>query len=320
MGRIATELADVAIVTSDNPRSEDPQAIIEEVLAGTVGEPEVEPDRRAAIERAIELAEPGDVVVIAGKGHEQGRRSPAASRPSTTGTWRATRSGPCGPPRDPAHAGGGGGARARPARGRAVGGPGHRLEDGLASRRGRRPLRRRRRGRRLRQARLRRGAAATLVPDDAFAALAALAGAVRDRSSALRRDHRLDGQDLDEGHPRRDLRAAAQDRRRRAQLQRRDRRAADDRAGRARHGALHPRARDARLRADRRAVRVRPARRRRDHERRPGAPGEGRRPRRRHAREERADRRAASRAARRSSRPASPSSGTTSRSCGSART
>jgi UDP-N-acetylmuramoyl-L-alanyl-D-glutamate--2,6-diaminopimelate ligase len=73
MGRIASELADVVIVTSDNPRSEDPQAIIDEVLAGTVGEPEVEPDRRAAIERAIELAEPGSVVVIAGKGHESGQ-------------------------------------------------------------------------------------------------------------------------------------------------------------------------------------------------------------------------------------------------------
>ncbi len=73
MGRIATELADLAIVTSDNPRSEDPQVIIEEVLAGTVGEPRVEPDRRAAIERAVELAEPGDVVVIAGKGHELGQ-------------------------------------------------------------------------------------------------------------------------------------------------------------------------------------------------------------------------------------------------------
>ena len=73
MGRIASELADVAIVTSDNPRSEDPGAIIEEVLAGTVREPEVKPDRRAAIERAIELAEPGDVVVIAGKGHELGQ-------------------------------------------------------------------------------------------------------------------------------------------------------------------------------------------------------------------------------------------------------
>jgi UDP-N-acetylmuramoyl-L-alanyl-D-glutamate--2,6-diaminopimelate ligase len=73
MGRIASELADVAIVTSDNPRSEDPQAIIDEVLAGVSGEVEVEPDRAAAIERAISLAEDGDVVLIAGKGHEQGQ-------------------------------------------------------------------------------------------------------------------------------------------------------------------------------------------------------------------------------------------------------
>src|SRR5439155_16988029 len=73
MGRIAVELADVAIVTSDNPRSEDPLAIIEEILAGMSSDPEVEPDRRRAIERVIELAAPGDVVVIAGKGHERGQ-------------------------------------------------------------------------------------------------------------------------------------------------------------------------------------------------------------------------------------------------------
>jgi UDP-N-acetylmuramoyl-L-alanyl-D-glutamate--2,6-diaminopimelate ligase len=73
MGRIATELADVAIVTSDNPRSEDPSAIIEEVLAGVVVEPEIEVDRRAAIARAVDLARDGDVVLIAGKGHEQGQ-------------------------------------------------------------------------------------------------------------------------------------------------------------------------------------------------------------------------------------------------------
>src|SRR6266511_2497526 len=71
MGRIAAELADVAIVTSDNPRSEDPRAIIAEVVAGGGGKLDVEPDRRAAIEQAIGLAESGDVVVIAGKGHEQ---------------------------------------------------------------------------------------------------------------------------------------------------------------------------------------------------------------------------------------------------------
>jgi UDP-N-acetylmuramoyl-L-alanyl-D-glutamate--2,6-diaminopimelate ligase len=71
MGRIAGELADVAIVTSDNPRSEDPDAIIAEVLQGA--ELDSEPDRATAIERALSLAREGDVVVIAGKGHEQGQ-------------------------------------------------------------------------------------------------------------------------------------------------------------------------------------------------------------------------------------------------------
>jgi UDP-N-acetylmuramoyl-L-alanyl-D-glutamate--2,6-diaminopimelate ligase len=73
MGRIASTLSDIAIVTSDNPRSEDPLAIIEEILAGVDGHVEVEPDRRAAIRRALELAGAGDVVIIAGKGHEQGQ-------------------------------------------------------------------------------------------------------------------------------------------------------------------------------------------------------------------------------------------------------
>jgi UDP-N-acetylmuramoyl-L-alanyl-D-glutamate--2,6-diaminopimelate ligase len=73
MGRIAAELSDVPIVTSDNPRSEDPLAIIEEILGGMTADPEVEPDRRAAIEQAIQRAREGDLVVIAGKGHEQGQ-------------------------------------------------------------------------------------------------------------------------------------------------------------------------------------------------------------------------------------------------------
>ena len=73
MGAIAAKRADLAIVTSDNPRSEDPLAIIEDVLQGTGVDVEIDPDRRAAIERAIGLAEPGDVVVIAGKGHESGQ-------------------------------------------------------------------------------------------------------------------------------------------------------------------------------------------------------------------------------------------------------
>jgi UDP-N-acetylmuramoyl-L-alanyl-D-glutamate--2,6-diaminopimelate ligase len=74
MGRIAAELSDVAIVTSDNPRSEDPGAIIDEIVAGIVGDAEIIQDRRSAIAHAIETAEPGDVVVIAGKGHEQGQQ------------------------------------------------------------------------------------------------------------------------------------------------------------------------------------------------------------------------------------------------------
>jgi UDP-N-acetylmuramoyl-L-alanyl-D-glutamate--2,6-diaminopimelate ligase len=75
MGRIGAELADIALVTSDNPRSEDPAAIIEEVLAGVDGDGEVvvEPERAAAIAKAVAIAAPGDVVVIAGKGHEQGQ-------------------------------------------------------------------------------------------------------------------------------------------------------------------------------------------------------------------------------------------------------
>jgi UDP-N-acetylmuramoyl-L-alanyl-D-glutamate--2,6-diaminopimelate ligase len=72
MGRAASEDADLVIVTSDNPRSEDPLRIIDEVVGGMPAGAKavVEPDRRAAIGRAIDAAGPGDVIVIAGKGHE----------------------------------------------------------------------------------------------------------------------------------------------------------------------------------------------------------------------------------------------------------
>ena len=73
MGEIARRLADRVIVTSDNPRSEDPEAIIEQILVGAGNDVEHNVDRREAIARAIANAEPGDVVVIAGKGHEQGQ-------------------------------------------------------------------------------------------------------------------------------------------------------------------------------------------------------------------------------------------------------
>jgi len=73
MGAVATRLADEAVLTSDNPRREDPMAIIDSVRAGAQrsGALHVEPERRAAIAFALERARPGDVVVIAGKGHEQ---------------------------------------------------------------------------------------------------------------------------------------------------------------------------------------------------------------------------------------------------------
>ncbi|MDP8910630.1 MAG: UDP-N-acetylmuramoyl-L-alanyl-D-glutamate--2,6-diaminopimelate ligase, partial [Actinomycetota bacterium] len=75
MGEVASTLADIAIVTSDNPRSERPEAIIDDVLGGAKRELTVEPERREAIRAAIELAEAGDVVVIAGKGHELGQEA-----------------------------------------------------------------------------------------------------------------------------------------------------------------------------------------------------------------------------------------------------
>ena len=73
MGEVAARLADRVIVTSDNPRSEDPEAILDAIMEGAGAGAERELDRRRAIARAGEEAGPGDVVVIAGKGHEQGQ-------------------------------------------------------------------------------------------------------------------------------------------------------------------------------------------------------------------------------------------------------
>jgi UDP-N-acetylmuramoyl-L-alanyl-D-glutamate--2,6-diaminopimelate ligase len=84
MGAAAAAGADVVVVTSDNPRSEDPVAIIEEVLAGMGAGPAVvvvEPDRGLAIERAVGLAGPGDLVVVAGKGHETVIEAAGSTRP-----------------------------------------------------------------------------------------------------------------------------------------------------------------------------------------------------------------------------------------------
>jgi len=71
MGQIATSLCDYTVITSDNPRSEGPEAIIDQIKAGAVGDSYiVQPDRRRAIFMAVQRCQPGDILVIAGKGHE----------------------------------------------------------------------------------------------------------------------------------------------------------------------------------------------------------------------------------------------------------
>ena len=95
MGEVAARLADRVIVTSDNPRSEEPDAIVDEIMEGTGPDVEREVDRRRAIATAIETAAAGDVVVIAGKGHEQGqefeggRKEPFDDREVARGALRA---------------------------------------------------------------------------------------------------------------------------------------------------------------------------------------------------------------------------------------
>ena len=82
MGMVAARPSDVVVITSDNPRSEDPQRIIDEIkrgipaaaqAGGRAADVRAVVDRREAIERAVETAGPGDVVLVAGKGHEQGQ-------------------------------------------------------------------------------------------------------------------------------------------------------------------------------------------------------------------------------------------------------
>jgi UDP-N-acetylmuramoyl-L-alanyl-D-glutamate--2,6-diaminopimelate ligase len=72
MGRVATALSDIVIVTDDNPRSEDPAAIRADIMAGADGAIEVG-GRRDAIAEAIRIAREGDIVLVAGKGHETGQ-------------------------------------------------------------------------------------------------------------------------------------------------------------------------------------------------------------------------------------------------------
>lgn len=108
MGAIAEAGADVVVVTSDNPRSEDPMAIIEAVVSGMSPDASVmvEPDRRAAITSAVGAARPGDVVVIAGKGHEQnieiaGRRLPFDDKAEAAAAVAARLAGTTATPASP---------------------------------------------------------------------------------------------------------------------------------------------------------------------------------------------------------------------------
>ncbi|MFL6268596.1 MAG: UDP-N-acetylmuramoyl-L-alanyl-D-glutamate--2,6-diaminopimelate ligase, partial [Actinomycetes bacterium] len=107
MGEIAGRLADVAVVTSDNPRSEPPEAIVAQVAEGVAASagPDgylVEVDRRAAIRAALAMAGPGDAVLVAGKGHEQGqeftggRKVPFDDRQVAAEELRALLGGPAG--------------------------------------------------------------------------------------------------------------------------------------------------------------------------------------------------------------------------------
>jgi UDP-N-acetylmuramyl tripeptide synthase len=77
MGQAATSIADLSLVTSDNPRTEDPQTILDEIVVGAArggGAYRAVVDRREAIAQALSEARDGDIVLVAGKGHEQGQQ------------------------------------------------------------------------------------------------------------------------------------------------------------------------------------------------------------------------------------------------------
>ncbi len=100
MGEVTARLADRVVATSDNPRSEDPISIIDEALAGMARTDHVvvEPDRRAAIGMALDGAEPGDIVIVAGKGHEAhqeiaGEMLPFDDRQVVRDEWRRLQGG-----------------------------------------------------------------------------------------------------------------------------------------------------------------------------------------------------------------------------------
>jgi UDP-N-acetylmuramoyl-L-alanyl-D-glutamate--2,6-diaminopimelate ligase len=100
MGAVASRLADLSFITSDNPRSENPLSIIDDIARGTRGEVIVEPDRARAIRLAVHMARPRDIVLIAGKGHERyqevrGVRQPYSDAEEVTAALRTRSASRC---------------------------------------------------------------------------------------------------------------------------------------------------------------------------------------------------------------------------------
>jgi len=85
MGAIAARMSDVTLITTDNPRHENPRAIADEIYRGAAAQPNAEVeiiiDRQAAIRQGVAIAEAGDIVVVLGKGHEQGQETGGVTLP-----------------------------------------------------------------------------------------------------------------------------------------------------------------------------------------------------------------------------------------------
>ena len=241
MGSIAAELADRAIVTTDNPRTEEPEAIAAEVAAGAPGSLEVIVDRGDAIEVALAEARPGDVVVIAGKGADTEMELAGYSMPfddrEVAREALAAGVGSFVIPLELSFLEPLGRLVARPWADAVTGMQidSRRIEEGdlFVAVGG---------GADFVAHALARGAAAALVPDDpSQRSRRSRARSGRARRARVVGDHRLDRQDVDEGHPLRALRAAPAHDRERGELQQRDRRPAHALPDRGGHRALHRR-------------------------------------------------------------------------------
>ena len=266
MGAVAAQRADLAIVTSDNPRSEDPLAIIQDVLQGAGTGVEIDPDRRSAIRRAVALAEAGDTVVVAGKGHEQGQETGGVIEPfddrlvvrealrDAAASTRVRAPGPMIPVGWDEIAALELGRLERPEGGQGPE-PDHGDQGRLPGRRTGRPLRgaQHRRGVRRRGGRPGRCHPRPRGPGSC-PGRPRLARALEELG-ACRRRRRLDRQDLDQGHPRRALQRGHHDGLGGGEPEQRDRVASDGLQARGADTGARDGDGDARSRPDRSAVR-----------------------------------------------------------------